>query len=659
MRTGRSILCGWAVVSELIGREREFAVCTDVLGQLVAQGCRVLSARPAAAEARLSYVALGDMLADVADEVLPRLSEPQRNALEVALLRSEPTGPLRQRAVAAAFLSALSLLAEECPAVVAVDDVQWLDPSSAGVLAYACRRLENERAGFLLSVRQGPDRAVARDALVASLPQDRTRHIALAGFSIGALHRILRAQLEGVLPRPLLVRVATASGGNPLFALEIARAVLSTDGRVSPGEALPVPETIASVLGDRIDVLSPGCRRVLLSTSAMVHPTRSGIEHVVGSTEETRLALAEAEDAGIIRVDGERIGFAHPLFASTLYASAGSARRRSLHRQLAEVATDLEERAWHLARAATGTDEHAAQLLEQAARSARGRGAPDSAAELAQVSMRLTPPASRAEAIRRAMEAADCCFEAGDTARARTLLEQLVAQLAPGPERAEALLRLACVRHYDEDRQEALVLLMEALREAHDAPALRGWIHAVLARMNAWASDVDSGLSHARTALRLAEGSADPALLYLALTAVAMCEIFAGNGLPRQHLENALALEEPTSFLTPVLAAWHPWINFASLLIYVEEFETASTRLDAMLEHAVEAGDEGSVPELRFWLGELECRTGNFALAKRHAVAGYEAAVDTGQQLMVAQLSSAPPGPRRCAPREMARAPPH
>ena len=119
-----------------------------------------------------------------------------------------------------------------------------------------------------------------------------------------------------------------------------------------------------------------------------------------------------------------------------------------------------------------------------------------------------------------------------------------------------------------------------------------------------------------------------------------MCEIFAGNGLPGDVLERALELDDPEVSLTPVLLQWHPWINFSSLLIFVEELETARVRLEEMLVRAREGGDDGSLPELLFWLGELEFRAGNFGLAERHALEGYDVALQAGQQLMVAQLSS-------------------
>jgi DNA-binding CsgD family transcriptional regulator len=119
-----------------------------------------------------------------------------------------------------------------------------------------------------------------------------------------------------------------------------------------------------------------------------------------------------------------------------------------------------------------------------------------------------------------------------------------------------------------------------------------------------------------------------------------MCEVFAGNGLPRDILERTLELDDREVALTPVLLHWHPWVNFSSLLIYVDELGTARTRLEEMLGRAREGGDDGSLPELLFWLGELEFRAGNFRLAERHAAEGCDVARQAGQQLMVAQLSS-------------------
>ena len=84
------------------------------------------------------------------EEVGPSLAPPRRRALEIALMLAEP-GEMAPdpHAIGLAVLDILRVLAEQGSVLVALDDVQWLDPASAGVLQIALRRLRDEPIGLL------------------------------------------------------------------------------------------------------------------------------------------------------------------------------------------------------------------------------------------------------------------------------------------------------------------------------------------------------------------------------------------------------------------------------------------------------------------------------------------------------------------------------
>src|SRR5215210_3135613 len=119
-----------------------------------AEGVRVLSSRPAEAERGLPFAGLGDVLDEVLDDVLPALPPPRRRALEVALLLEEPAeDAVDPRALGLATRNALEVLAADRDLLVAIDDLQWLDASSAAALAFAVRRLADRNVLLLLARR--------------------------------------------------------------------------------------------------------------------------------------------------------------------------------------------------------------------------------------------------------------------------------------------------------------------------------------------------------------------------------------------------------------------------------------------------------------------------------------------------------------------------
>ena len=156
-------------------------------------GFRVLSARAAAAESVLAYTALADLLDGVPASAWADLPDPQRHAVDQVLMQADNGSSTDQRAVAAAFLSVVEHLTDEGPLLVAIDDLQWIDPSSMHVVAFAARRLSGP-VGMLGSVRTDTGSGAVGTWLQMPRP-DAVNRIRLYPLDIHDLHAAVSARL--------------------------------------------------------------------------------------------------------------------------------------------------------------------------------------------------------------------------------------------------------------------------------------------------------------------------------------------------------------------------------------------------------------------------------------------------------------------------------
>src|SRR6266545_2773697 len=210
----------------------------------------------------------------------------------------------------------------------------------------------------------------------------------------------------------MLVRLWETSRGNPFFAVELATALRRRGGTLAPGEELPIPADVGELLHARVDELGAAALEVARAVAALAEPTVALVEAALGSAG-LDAGFAEALNAGILELEGDRLRFTHPLLGAAVVARQPPVRRRTLHARLADVVPFAEERARHLALATTEPDVDVAAILEDAAATARWRGAPAAAAELAEQALRLTPATRRDDARRRLLTAADMHYHAG------------------------------------------------------------------------------------------------------------------------------------------------------------------------------------------------------------------------------------------------------
>jgi len=169
------------------------AVWRAALADAEARGYRVLRCVAEQAEARLSFAGLGDLADDLADDHLHELPAPQREALEVALIRrAAGDAAPDSTAVGVGLRSLLLLAAADAPVVLAVDDVQWLDGETARALAFALRRVAGHRIGVIFTARAPLHHSDPLGLERALGPQHFTR-ARLGPLGLTAVRRLIEA----------------------------------------------------------------------------------------------------------------------------------------------------------------------------------------------------------------------------------------------------------------------------------------------------------------------------------------------------------------------------------------------------------------------------------------------------------------------------------
>jgi DNA-binding CsgD family transcriptional regulator len=577
------------------------------------RGFRVLEARPAAAERELSFAALGDLLSELADDI-GGLPAPQRRALRIALLIDEvESDPPEQRTIAVAVTELLRRVSREAPLVVAVDDAHWLDAPSAGALDFSVRRLAGAAVRLFATSRAGGER-------VAFAESDR---IEIGPLSADALGELVRTRLGVRLLRPVTRQLATASGGNPFYALELATELVRTGRTIEPGERLPIPTHLRGVVAGRLETLSPTARDAVLATAALAQPTALVVETVAGGTN----AIAEAVSSGVLELHGDSLRFAHPLFAATVYEDAAQVERKAVHKRLAQVVTEPEERARQLAEAADGPDAAIATFLEAAAARAVARGAPDAGVRLAKLAADLTPAHRRNALHKRRLDGARYSYAAGDPKHAQELLEQHLEDAIAGRERAEVELELgravlatrgpaAATTHYERALSEV---------EGSDELELQALVLTELADVHLTDPRDDSDAS--ARAVAVAEKVWNAELLAKALGIHGATLTWREEPVPPEYWERALEVEAGTG-----QRRWAgPACAYAFAKMFRLEYDEA-TRWFHEVADSMRRRDDPMLHSVLLMLGDIARNSGHWDEAGDYIDEAYDVVVQTGRQ---------------------------
>ncbi|WP_433204113.1 LuxR C-terminal-related transcriptional regulator [Nocardia sp. CA-107356] len=317
-------------------------------------GIRVLRAAALEYEAELKFGALNQLLHPLLSGI-DELGSAHQQALNV-IMGLAPGAMPTQLIAGAATLALLRAAADQGPALLIVDDVQWLDLSSTMALSYAARRWSGIDIRMLVAVRAEADDGFTRSGFrVHDLsPLDDSNSDELLRATYPALSASVRRRLRD------------DARGNPLALLELPAAFADGSSPTTLPGVLPLTDRLQRLFADRLAGLPEGTRRMLLFV-ILAGAEKSMTLQDCAPTSEGRADLPPAERAGIIHVN-PRTGmmeFRHPLIRSAVIEQSTSEERRQVHRILAEAfAKEPQRRAWHLGQAAVGPDEEIAASLE-------------------------------------------------------------------------------------------------------------------------------------------------------------------------------------------------------------------------------------------------------------------------------------------------------
>jgi DNA-binding CsgD family transcriptional regulator/tetratricopeptide (TPR) repeat protein len=377
-----------------------------------AAGFRVIRTRAVESETELPYAGLHLLCASVPDR-LEGLKSLQRDAVETAVgLR---TGPQLDRfQVGLGTLALLSNVAKTHPLLCIVDDAQWLDRSTAQVLAFVARRLKTEPIVLLFAARDS-----VRLGDLHDLPE-----IVVGRLSHADARTLLASLIPGRVDESVAERIIAETRGNPLTVIELLRGVSPAEfaGGFGVTSAQQVPGRFEDDLLDRTRHLPSASRRLLLTAAA--EPIGEPTLHwraaaLLGTPTEAARTL---ESQGLLSLN-PRVIFNSPVLRAAIYGAASKEERRDVHRALAtatDPVSDPDRRAWHLAQAAEGPEEDVAEEMERCAARAHDRaGLAAAAAFLEKAAMLTLDSELRAE---RTLAAAAAKHQAGDPDAALRLL---------------------------------------------------------------------------------------------------------------------------------------------------------------------------------------------------------------------------------------------
>jgi tetratricopeptide (TPR) repeat protein len=556
---------------------------------------------------------LADLLGAFAGElvrIVPELAEQLPNTKRAT--QGDPEfARLRLFDAVAGWLSAAS---RDEPMIFILDDLQWSSGSTLDLLRHVADSPTPMRVLFLAVSRDdGPALERLQDLQAHLRTAGRgVEPISLRGLSADDIESLISEVVGdlGDAAAPLATRLADATGGNPLFSLEIARQLVATGKITTDGNGvgsiegdiaqLNLPATLPEAVTARVEALGEPVVKVLQPASIIGDEFDLAVVRALAgvSDDECAAALDTAIGAGLVaELPGsrQRYAFDHGAQQRAVADTVDAAQRVTWHQQ---IITEIERHAGtqddryavelarhHLAAATQGGDASAAvDACTRVADLASDRLAADAAVTWYRRGLELIDPEGDDPRLLPLLVSLGTAERQADldTARETLLRASTLAKAAGDRDRLFAAVS-ANVRPftgraapYDPERVSAL---RDALQLNADAPpAVRARILSLLASEMTWANDADDRFAMADEALALARGLDD-----------------------QRALANVLLLRLPT-IATPDTQPERVAVA-EELFALAGELEDPSLRFHAALARATAAGEAGDIEAYDHWLG--------------------------------------------------------
>jgi DNA-binding NarL/FixJ family response regulator len=474
------------------------------------------------------YTAVRSLLRLVPERVHRALPLGYRAVLE-QVLRTAPPEFADRRMLEAALRYLCNLLAA-AHTVLILDDAHLADRESVDLMAPMFRP-PHEAAGTVLIVARELDAGGPVTSWKVVFTASQLAF--LAPLSPAAVAGVLKdADIAG-LSATDLNEIATESGGNPSWAIDLA---MTRHGR-APGTAPRTSRAVASTIR-RIERLPDAVREVLSTVALMRTGTVEALFHVLGQVEA---ALSEGVAAGVLSMQGHEVSVRTPLLRAAALEMTTGQERRALHARLAESPLPAEQRLEHRDDAVLpGPRSDLAEELRAASDRARRIGTTSNALRLAMRAVARSDGWSDAH-VDRVLHAAELAGAQGDGA----LVRRLSATLDPAALAPEQFDRVAVVTAEAIAQDlgvDALGSRLTNARRSFEASDIRASIVDVLQIL--WsaggASEVAQELSD-----RIAELPPEvaPNTLRAALEDLAFRRLDAGEGLSSEIIAQSRAVE--------------------------------------------------------------------------------------------------------------------